>query len=131
MSEQLKTPYEIELKYTLEIREELLSYLEYYKKENLRLLKIMLSAGNKKNAEMVINREKDLLMFCFKAEVFFKEKGDMPEKDYFFHDFKRMFLMSFKEKMIAVIRMKNLDRNYFMEKSIEFMDKIERIERYI
>lgn len=131
MSEQLKTQYDIESQYTLEIKEELLDYLEYYKKENLRLLKTMQSVGNKKNAELVINREKDLLMFCFKAEAFFKEKGDMPEKDYFFHDFKRMFLINFKEKMITVIRMKNLDRTHFMEKSIEFIDKIERIERYI
>lgn len=131
MSEQLKTQYDIEQQYASELKADMLSYLEYYKKENLRLLNVMLSSGQNKNSDLVINREKDLLIFCFKAEAFFKGKGELPEKDYFFHDFKRMFLFDFKEKMISVIRMKNIDRNYFMQKSVEFIDKMEHIEQYL
>jgi hypothetical protein len=107
---------------------EMKACLDLYKTKSLREIKGMFDSKLTENHKvLIITREKDLLMFCFKMENFFTGKGDFPEKNYYREDFKKLFLFTIKEDLISYIRKACINPQELLLKNNELIKKLELI----
>lgn len=111
---------------------EIKKHLEDYRVKALREIKSVMDIALDKNHKvMLINREKDLLLFCFKMETFIKGQSHNLDKSYFLEDFKKVLIFSFKEELISYIRKSDIDSNELLEKNIVLLEKLNFMEKIL